>query len=538
MPAIAVVKKPPPAPAFKRRDLEKEADLLAGLARAPEVGLGGRGQGVANAYFRARYEQGSVGIEVSATDPTPLLSRRSDLRQLPYRSGPGCQISPRQGRTLYDLGRKLKAYLLVAAPPNAEGRHEVSPALRERMLSEMHGKRPEWLRAEAIPAMLQLLMPEDASGRRLLVDLLALIDGKLSTEALARRAVFDLDADNRQAAVAALQPRPADDYRQILVQALRYPWAPVADHAAEALAALGDRQAVPELVTLLAQSDPAAPAPGPGGRLLVREIVRANHQANCVLCHPPSMTGNDSVIGIDPLLITPPSRSGGGGYGRPAVPSGGLGNRQTAATPLVIRADVVFLRQDFSSLLAVAPGAGGAAPTRLRFDYVVRTRDLTKQERSQLRVSGGEDADYPQRQAVLFALRELTGQDAGTTTAAWQKLYPQADAEVEAVRLGRDFAKADPIRQETLLAQLRDGKRPAHTLALAHVIPGLKGKKQETARDYLATRLAQLPEDELLDKLHDADPEIRRSAEVAFSRKKNSGATEDTENTEKDKVSN
>jgi hypothetical protein len=531
---VQVVKNQPPAATFNRRDLETEADLLAVLARAPEVGVRGSGQAVASAYFRTRNEQGSVGIEVRPTDPTPLLSRRSDLRQLPYRSGPGTQISPRQGHTLYDLGRKLRAYLLVAAPPNAEGRHEVTPALRARMLSEMHGKRPEWLRAEAIPAMLQLLMPEDASGRRLLIDLLAEIDGKVSTEALARRAVFDLDADNRQAAVAALRPRPADDYRQILVKALRYPWAPAAEHAAEALGALGDRQAVPELVTLLTQPDPAAPAPGPGGRLFVREIVRANHQANCVLCHPPSMTGNDSVIGIDPVLVTPPSArgSGGGGYGRSPVLFGG-GSRQTPATSLVIRADVTFLRQDFSSLLAVAPGAGGAAPARLRFDYVVRTRYLTKKDRAQPLISTGEDPDHPQRQAVLFALRELTGRDAGTTTVAWQKLYPQADAEVEAARLGRDFVKADPLRQEALLDQLRDGKRPAHTLALAHVIPGLQGKRQETARDYLATRLARLPEDDLLDKLRDADPEIRRSAEVAFARKKSSAATEGTENTEK-----
>ena len=59
--------------------------------------------------------------------------------------------------------------------------------------------------AEARSARQFLLGLQRRDGRFL--DLLAEIDGKVSTEALARRAVFDLDGDNRQAAVAAALAR-------------------------------------------------------------------------------------------------------------------------------------------------------------------------------------------------------------------------------------------------------------------------------------------------------------------------------------------
>src|SRR5262249_29981030 len=148
-----------------------------------------------------------------------------------------------------------------------------------------------------------------------------------------------------------------------LLDGLRYPWAPAADHAAEALVALNDREAIPPLAELLGGPDPAGPAPlafhdidrahlayhnidpaqlaaapgspepwrspavalderqgggrrtrlmaDPGGLpqsikasdgevYAVREVVRVNHLRNCLLCHPPSLADGDMVRGAVP----------------------------------------------------------------------------------------------------------------------------------------------------------------------------------------------------------------------------------------------
>ena len=74
-----------------------------------------------------------------------------------------------------------------------------------------------------------------------------------------QRAVFDLSPDVREAAVKALRARRNSEYRPVLLGALRYPWAPAADHAAEALVALEDRGAAGQLVRLLDEPDPALP---------------------------------------------------------------------------------------------------------------------------------------------------------------------------------------------------------------------------------------------------------------------------------------
>ena len=76
---------------------------------------------------------------------------------------------------------------------------------------------------------------------------------------LARNAVFDLNPALRKIAQAALAKRPREEYQQVLLNGLRYPWPAVAEHAAEALVALGRREAVPDLVRLLDQPSPAAP---------------------------------------------------------------------------------------------------------------------------------------------------------------------------------------------------------------------------------------------------------------------------------------
>src|SRR5262249_18884767 len=89
--------------------------------------------------------------------------------------------------------------------------------------------------------------------------MLAATEDQHSTALLAERAIFDPAAQVRKAAVHILQTRSPEEYRGILLKGLRYPWAPVADHAAEALVKLEDREALPQVAELLDQPDPCLP---------------------------------------------------------------------------------------------------------------------------------------------------------------------------------------------------------------------------------------------------------------------------------------
>jgi hypothetical protein len=58
-------------------------------------------------------------------------------------------------------------------------------------------------------------------------------------------------------------------------------------------------------------------------------------------------------------------------------------------------------------------------PSGERFDYLVRTREATPEEIAALETS---DCQYPQRAAILSALRRLTSRDAGHQSEAWRRL--------------------------------------------------------------------------------------------------------------------
>ena len=65
-----------------------------------------------------------------------------------------------------------------------------------------------------------------------------------------------------------------------------------------------------------------------------------------------------------------------------------------------------------------------AWPNLQRFDYIVRTRLLTSEEVKR-HVNERNPADltqYAQRSSVLFALRELTGEEAGEDSGEWRRL--------------------------------------------------------------------------------------------------------------------
>jgi hypothetical protein len=124
-----------------------------------------------------------------------------------------------------------------------------------------------------------------------------------------------------------------------------------------------------------------------------------------MLCHAPALGPNDPVRGLVPTPGQP--------LPPPTTPyyQGELGG-------IFVRADITYLKQDFAVPQPVAKPEQW--PVHQRYDYLVRSRYPDKQELGDW-LEAKKQAVYPQREAVLFALRELTGKDAGTSAGAWRQ---------------------------------------------------------------------------------------------------------------------
>jgi hypothetical protein len=145
---------------------------------------------------------------------------------------------------------------------------------------------------------------------------------------------------------------------------LDYPWAPVVDHAAEALVVLRDREAVPLLAQALATgaATPEKPISGSSAVDEVRELVRINHLRNCFLCHAASTGRADGFRAKVPMphQLIPPA----------TTPR--YYDRGEREGDMFVDADVIYLKQDFSALQPVHEP--GPLPPMQRYDYLVRTR--------------------------------------------------------------------------------------------------------------------------------------------------------------------
>ena len=205
------------------------------------------------------------------------------------------------------------------------------------------------------------------------------------------------------------------DYSAALLDALRYPWPPAAEHAAEAIAALKLTALSPKVAALLKLPDPARPYSATvNGRqtFVVREVVRLNHMCNCMVCHAPSLNKDDLVRGRAPMPGEDP----------PPL-------YYQDRTGQFVRAEVTFLRQDFSVVQPVA--APGKWPGQQRFDYLVRERPLTDPElKAFVRLKDDKTAaEFVQKDAILFTLRELTQRDGGRDYAGWADLLKRMAVE-------------------------------------------------------------------------------------------------------------
>jgi HEAT repeat protein len=539
-PALAKPQSPSSAPAklvVKRRRELSEEELRKQLLWAPELSMKAADiPPIAEAFLAnvvaARKERLELPME-----PTYITSRLPDFKTLPYRRGLSNRLDGKATGELHHLGKELHQILDKFAGKEGQGRSSVV-LLREFMMQEkLRDQSPTWLRPGAVPTLQQVLGFEDLPVRLLLVELLTQIEGRASSLALVQRAVFDLSPEVREAAIKGLDKRPREQYRSALVAALRYPWPPAADHAAEALVALKDSSAAPLLVKLLKEPDPSAPVVKKD-HTVKREVVRINHQENCLACHPPAWLGNDpvqkavpgftiidnrTVIATASLPVASQSIIESGGTVKsprikPANREGGYPHGPSTTTDtaesLNVRGDVTYLRQDFSIQQPVQTGAAAQA-VPLRFDYLVRTRPVTEKQMHEWKTQAKKETTYEQRDAVLFALRELTGQDPGPTTESWEKLYPQSESEAWTAELVTALVGAPDYQKLAVIKKMRDAKGAAHSEAMAQAIPQLEGVFPDKARAALVERLKRSDRPTLRDLLANDNRELRLAAATA-----------------------
>src|SRR5262249_46970018 len=102
------------------------------------------------------------------------------------------------------------------------------------------------------------------------------------------------------------------------------------------------------------------------------------------------------------------------------------GNGRTES-PLLVRVDVTYLRQDFSLMQEVK--AKGVWPSSQRFDFVVRKRPMSDAEAKELRKrleAHGAGVLTPYQKAEVTALREMTGRDLEARAEAWRKFLKKS----------------------------------------------------------------------------------------------------------------
>jgi len=349
----------------------------------------------------SRVKQGYTKAQMNEFHPLLELAKtETDLYGLPMRQMGECEIDKKVAPVMSQMSLTLRSAQagFSRLGNNPQGKYQFA--------SFVSGRK-EWRKKDAIPGIMQMLQAEGRIVRLEMIDILKEILGKEASQALAQRAIFDFWGGAREAAVDALSERPPHEYRRKLIEGFRYPWPPIADHAADALVALNDQQAVSDLVDLLDEPNPEAPYQDQDGQWCLDELVRVNHMRNCTLCHAPSFTSTDPIRGLIPVP----------GQRLPVV-------YYSSQKGDFVRADVTYIKQDFSAMHEVERAAPW--PKLQRFDYFVRKRALEIHEIGGFknREERGSNS-YPQREAVLYALRRLTGDDVGESTAAWRQYHSE-----------------------------------------------------------------------------------------------------------------
>ncbi len=369
-----------------------------------------------------------------------LLAHRADLRGLPFRMGKDCRSDDKHARLFGEVVNETQHALaqiheeqrvtgLVAEQEKGTSKIESVPD--EAAWAKTFWKRldialvrskfdvdsflnkaaqPEIDRA-TVAAMMQMHGPRGEPYRINMIPFLAKIKHADAARALAQLALFSPEDAVRAAAIDALKPRPAKDYSDVLLQGFRYPLPALSQRAADALVKTQNKDVLVDLVNVLEQPDPRAPAKQSiDGKesVAVRELVRVNHHRNCLLCHAPANVGGVSrhvlTVGVP---LPDEALQSAGGYG---------GN----SPDIFVRTDVTYLRQDFSMMMKVENAKPW--PEMQRFDFFVRTRELSAEEATVIEKALAGTSP-PSHAAAHYALRKLTGRAPQEFSAqAWRML--------------------------------------------------------------------------------------------------------------------
>lgn len=383
---------------MKRIDLRTADELQKELLAVREISLD---TPAAPNTSRDLYALGITRRSTGGVYPGPAVAAkgRDDLAGLAFKLGPAAVLFKDKAEALDALSKRLRAEIQKCIPADKSDPRPDPDKLHAALIAD--GADGQWAKPEAVPCVQQMLQAEGRDVRRISVQLLRDIPDAAATDALVKWAVFDLDPANRAAAVEALRARDRAAVIAKLLVLVRYPWARAAEHAAEALVALDAKEAVPDLAAVLPLPAPDAPAASglPNEtRPFRRELVRTNHAKNCLLCHTPSAAATDLVRGAIPDPTRPIA---------PPVTPGYYGEGSRFVT-----ASETHLWQDFSAVQPVKDP--GPWPAQQRYDYLVAVRPARPGEEST------EPAAYPA--AVLWALRELSGQNRGDGVEVWADL--------------------------------------------------------------------------------------------------------------------
>ncbi|MBI3411570.1 MAG: HEAT repeat domain-containing protein [Planctomycetes bacterium] len=393
-------------------ELEKVVEVA--LARTGEFPAGTNANGHYSELSRREHQRRTDGFVLH------LKQNRHDLRGLPFLMSPDCTLPATTAQKFERAALAVRTSLAGIQRHSPDFQKNWADTFFHQIRSGKPEGRPSRNRDEVaisqgdtVSALVQILEPENPDIRHGVIGHLKALPSADVSRLLARRAVFDLDRAVRENARETLRGRPVAEYAPVLLEGLRHPMAHVAQQSAQAVVFLDAKELTPHLIDLLNQPEPNAPFTiriDGQDTPMVREVVRVNHHRNCLLCHPPSTSTEDFVRGVIPSPHEPLAPLTPAYYGELD-----LLNRS------FVHADTTFLRQDFSTLLPVADAAPW--PTMQRFDFLVRTRPALRSELTQwqeLQAQRGNSLS-PHRAAVVYALRELTGQDEGTSAEAWRK---------------------------------------------------------------------------------------------------------------------
>jgi hypothetical protein len=405
------------------------------LAKVPEVAFGeplSRDLEKVQAMQQTAHTMAKINhLNLKKTDGfmQALLNQRTDLGGLPVLMGEECRTREDQARVFKEMASAINEALrkLKTNGGAADGEWmEIIASIQglnaadAKELKAMFGRgNLEQINRAIVAATMQILMPEAEPVRVRLAKFLATIPHADATKALARLAIFSPEESVRAAAIEGLKLRREKDYTDVLIQGFRYPLPAVSRRAAEALVKLERKDLLDALVQVLELPDPRLPVKQrvDGKEVAVlRELVRVNHNRNCMLCHAPANTSNvpeGILTAAVPLPSEPLPKPSDGGYQSVPPPS----------PDIVVRIDMTYLRQDFSQMMPVANAHPW--PDLQRFDFLVRTRVLTPAEAEAYPAcceTAAPGSLSPYQRAALFALRELTGRDAEPTPQAWRKL--------------------------------------------------------------------------------------------------------------------